>query len=177
MPRHPLVTGRFAWNGLRSAVSLANARLQGRSGPGHLFAGMAAHSMLPLERRVSAAFGLVLGASGHAVGWPMPRGGAQRISDALASHLVSLGGRIETGVTVRRIEELPQTRVALLDVTPKQVVEMAGGQLPGSYRRKLEGISLRTCGLQDGLGVERADTLEGVGVWARRDGAHRGNSD
>ncbi len=138
VPRHPLVTGRFALHGLRSAVSLSNARFRGERAKA-LFAGMAAHSMLPLERLVSAAFGLVLGASGHAVGWPMPKGGAQRISDALASHLVSLGGRIETGVTVKRIEELPETRVALLDVTPRQVVEMAGSRLPGSYRRKLEG--------------------------------------
>ena len=138
VPRHPLVTGRFAVHGLRSAVSLANARFRGQRARA-LFAGMSAHSMLPLERRVSAAFGLVLGTSGHAVGWPMPRGGAQRISGALASHLVSLGGRIETGVTVKHIEELPETRVALLDVTPRQVVEMAGSRLRGSYKRKLEG--------------------------------------
>ena len=138
VPRHPLVTGRFALDGLRSAASLASARFRGERAKA-LFAGMAAHSILPLERRVSAAFGLVLGASGHAVGWPMPRGGAQSISDALASHLVSLGGRIETGVTVRRIEDLPETKVALLDVTPRQVVDMAGSRLSASYRRKLEG--------------------------------------
>ena len=138
LPRHPLVTGRFAWNALRSAAALASNRFRGGRARA-LFAGMAAHSMLPLERRVSAAFGLVLGASGHAVGWPMPRGGAQRISDALASHLVSLGGRIETGVSVSSIEELPESRVALLDVTPRQVVEIAGSGLSGSYRRKLEG--------------------------------------
>ena len=85
IPRRPLATARFGLTGLRSAVSLAKSRFKGERARA-LFAGLAAHSMLPLERPVSAAFGLVLGASGHAVGWPMPRGGAQRIADALASY-------------------------------------------------------------------------------------------
>ena len=137
VPRHPLVTGRFALNGLRSAVSVARARFRSERAMA-LFAGLAAHSILPLERPVSAAFGLVLGGSAHAVGWPMPRGGAQRIADALASHLVSLGGRIETGMPVKRLEELPASRVTLLNVTPRQVIAIAGYKLPGSFRRRLE---------------------------------------
>ena len=99
-PRHPLLTAHFGLLGLRSAVSVAQSHFEGERARA-LFAGIAAHSVLPLERAASAAVGLVLGASGHAVGWPMPRGGAQRIADALASYLTSLGGRIETGVTVR----------------------------------------------------------------------------
>ena len=137
VPRHPLVTARFALNGLRSALSVAHARFRGERAKA-LFAGLAAHSILPLDRPVSAAFGLVLGSSGHAVGWPMPRGGAQRIADALASHLVSLGGRIETGMPVKRLEELPASRVTLLNVTPRQLIAIAGHRLPGSFRRRLQ---------------------------------------
>ena len=136
-PRHPLATGRFGLTGLRSARSVAQARFRGERARA-LFAGLAAHSFLPLERPVSAAFGLVLGAAGHAVGWPMPRGGAQRIADALASHLASLGGRIETGVTVERLEDMPTAGVTLLDVTPRQVVRIAGRRLPGRFRRRLD---------------------------------------
>ena len=137
IPRHPLVTARFGLLGLRSAMSVAQSHFEGERARA-LFAGIAAHSVLPLERPVSAAVGLVLGASGHAVGWPMPRGGAQRIADALASHLTSLGGRVETGVTVADLGDMPDATVTLLDVTPRQVVEIAGDHLPDRFRRKLE---------------------------------------
>ena len=137
IPRHPLVTARFGLLGLRSAVSVAQSHFEGERARA-LFTGIAAHSVLPLERPISAAVGLVLGASGHAVGWPMPRGGAQRISDALASHLTSLGGRIETGVTVESLDDVPDADVTLLDVTPRQVVSIAGDSLPDRFRRKLE---------------------------------------
>ena len=137
VPRHPMVTARFGLKGLRSALSVAKARFSGERARA-LFAGMAAHSVLPLERPPSAAVGLVLGASGHAVGWPLPYGGAQRISEALASHLTSLGGRIETGVQVARLEDIPASSVILLDITPRQVVKIAGGRLPGRFRRRLE---------------------------------------
>ena len=136
-PRHPLVTARFGLTGLRSARSVAQARFRGERARA-LFAGLAAHSILPLERPLSAAFGLVLGAAGHAVGWPMPWGGAQRISGALASHLTSLGGRIETGVPVERLEDVPAAAVTLLDMTPRQVVKIAGRRLPGRFRRSLD---------------------------------------
>ena len=137
VPRHPLVTARFGLLGLRSAVAVARSHFEGERARA-LFAGIAAHSVLPLERPVSAAVGLVLGASGHAVGWPMPRGGAQRIADALASHLTSLGGRVETGVTVADLGDMPDATVTLLDVTPRQVVEIAGDRLPDGFRRELE---------------------------------------
>ena len=139
VPRHPLVTARFGLMGLRSAVSVANARFSGERAKA-LFAGLAAHSTLPLERPLSAAFGLVLGASGHAVGWPLPRGGAQRIAESMASHFISLGGRIETGVWVNSLESLPSARVILLDITPRQAVTMAARRLPGSFKRRLEGF-------------------------------------
>ena len=137
VPHHPMVTARFGLNGLRSALSVAQARFRGEHAMA-LFAGLAAHSALPLERPLSAAVGLVLGTSGHAVGWPLPRGGSQRISEALASHLTSLGGRIETGIRVERLEDIPSAAVILLDITPRQVVRIAGRRLPDRFRRRLE---------------------------------------
>ena len=137
VPRHPMVTARFGLKGLRSALSVAKARFKGERARA-LFAGLAAHSVLPLERPPSAAVGLVLGASGHAVGWPLPYGGAQRISEALASHLTSLGGRIETGLRVERLEDIPAATVILLDITPRQVVSIAGGRIPNRFRRRLD---------------------------------------
>ena len=137
VPRHPLVTARFGLAGLRSARSVAEARFRGERARA-LFAGLAGHSMLPLERPLSAAFGLVLGAAGHAVGWPMPRGGSRRIAEALASHLASLGGRVDTGVPVESLDDLPAAAVTLLDVTPRQVIRIAGRRLCGSFRRRLE---------------------------------------
>src|SRR6266568_533177 len=94
LPTHPIQLARFGLLALRSAVGLAQARFKNEPARA-LFAGLAAHSFLPLEQRASAAFGLVLGMAGHAVGWPLPRGGAQQISDALAAHLRSLGGEIK----------------------------------------------------------------------------------
>ena len=138
VPRHPLVTARFGVIGLRSALSVAQTHFRDDRAKA-LFSGMAAHSMLPLERPLSAAFGLVLGASGHAVGWPMPRGGSQHIAEALASYLSSLGGKIEMGRQVNGLDDLPSTTVTLLDLTPKQIVKIIGQRLPDSFRRKLEG--------------------------------------
>ena len=98
----------------------------------------AAHSTLPLERAASASFGLVLLAVGHAIGWPMPSGGSQRIVDALAAYLRSLGGEIETGAPVEALEELPPARAVLCDVTPRQLLALAGDRLPAGYRGRLE---------------------------------------
>lgn len=138
VPHHPLVMARFGITGLRSALSVAQTHFRDDRAKA-LFSGMAAHSMLPLERPLSAAFGLVLGTSGHAVGWPMPQGGSQHIAEALASYLSSLGGKIETGRQVKRLDDLPSTTVTLLDLTPKQIVKIIGQHLPDSFRRKLEG--------------------------------------
>ena len=167
LPRHPLVTARFGLTGLRSALSVAQSRFGGERARA-LFAGLAAHSILPLERPVSAAFGLVLGASGHAVGWPMPRGGAQRIADALASHLTSLGGQIETGRPVERLEDLPAAAVTLLDMTPRQVIKVAGQRLPGFFRRRLEAYRY-------GPGVFKMDwALSGPVPWRASECARAG---
>jgi phytoene dehydrogenase-like protein len=102
-----------------------------------LFAGLAAHSFVPLEERPSAAFGLVLGMLGHAIGWPLPRGGSQKIADALAAHLRSLGGEIRTGFRVEHLDQLPLARATLLDITPLQLILLMEEKLPSSYLRRL----------------------------------------
>jgi phytoene dehydrogenase-like protein len=139
LPRAPVLMARFGLRGLRSASGLARSVFDGPRARG-LFAGLAAHSMLPLDRAASAAVGLVLGVAGHAVGWPIPRGGAQAITDALVSLLEDLGGTVETGRWVRSLDDLPELdrcRSALFDVTPRQLLEIAGDALPAGYRRRL----------------------------------------
>lgn len=137
LPRHPLLVARFGFPALRSAKGLARSRFKNEPARA-LFAGLAGHSFLPMEATASASFGLVLGVMGHAVGWPLPRGGAQQIANALAAHLRSLGGEISLDSRVQSLSELPLARVVLLDVTPRQLVAMAGDKLPASYRRRLE---------------------------------------
>lgn len=137
LPRHPLALARFGLPALRSAYQLAQARFEGERARA-LFAGMAGHSMLPLERRPSAAFGLVLGVTAHAVGWPVPGGGSQQIAEALASYLRSLGGEIITESPVESVDELPPARAVLCDVTPRQLLRIAGHRFSPNYRRQLE---------------------------------------
>jgi len=136
LPRHPLAMLRFAPRAVRSARTLAESVFKTERSRA-LFAGLGAHSILPLEQPSSAAFGLVLSLVGHAVGWPLARGGSQRIADALAGCFRSLGGNIETGVSVKSLDELPQARAVLLDVTPRQLVRLAGARLPAAYRKRL----------------------------------------
>lgn len=136
-PRHPVALGRFGLRALRPLEHLAMERFRGPRARA-LLAGIAAHSFLPLDRWGSAAFALVLGVAGHRVGWPFARGGAQALSDALAGCLRDLGGRIETGAHVRALRELPRSGVVLLDVTPRQFLDLAGTELPGGFRRSLK---------------------------------------
>lgn len=137
MPRRPLLMARFGLPGLRSAQTLAEARFTGDAAKA-LFAGLAAHAVLPLGKRPTAAFGLVLAVLGHTVGWPLVRGGSQHLADAMASYLTSLGGEIQANAPVACVDDLPPSRVVLLDVTPRQVLKLAGHRLPSSYRRQLE---------------------------------------
>ncbi len=136
LPRHPLLFARFAASALLPARSLALHRFRGERARA-LFAGIAAHSIRPLESSPTAAFGLVLGAAGHAVGWPFPAGGAQWIADALAEILREAGGEIRTGSRVADLGELPPARAVLLDLGPPQVLAVAGDRLPAGYRRSL----------------------------------------
>lgn len=137
VPRHPVALARFALKGLRSSTALAAAEF--RDEPARaLFGGMAAHALLPLTRSPSAAFGLVLALLGHAVGWPVVRGGTQRLADALAAHAAALGVELVTARPVHSLEDVPRARAVLLDVTPRQVVAIAADRLPPRYRRALE---------------------------------------
>ena len=136
VPRSPLTLARFGLNALQPAMMLAarNFRTdEGRS----LFGGLAAHSLLALDAPASSAVALMLGGAGHAVGWPMPRGGAQSIADALAAVFTSLGGEIQTGRRVTHLEQLPPSEMTLLDLTTDQFLRIAGSRLPLRYRQKL----------------------------------------
>ena len=135
LPRHPFAAARFGLLGVRSAVRLAR-RFHGDRARA-LLAGLAAHSLQPLHRSPTASFALVLGLFAHAYGWPVARGGSQSIADALASYLRSLGGEIETGRDVESMDELPKARAILLDLTPRQVIRIAGHRFPSRYLRAL----------------------------------------
>ncbi len=152
--KDPLLMARFGLTALRSAEGLARGKFRGVHARA-LFAGIAGHSFLPLDLVPTASFGLVLAATGHSVGWPQPAGGAQRISDALASLLRELGGEIVTGWRVKSLDELPKAGVVLLDLTPAQLLCLGGTKWPESYRRRLGNY-------QYGPGVFKVD-------WALRE--------
>ena len=137
VPRHPVALARFGLLALRSAEGLARARFRGEKARA-LFAGCAAHSTLRLDRSPSAAVGLGLPALGHVAGWPVARGGAQRLADTLAAYLRSLGGEIETGARVERLAELDGAGAVLADVSPRELLRLGGNGLPPRYRRALE---------------------------------------
>ena len=134
--RHPMALSSSALRAPRPARAFAESYFQSEKAKG-LFAGNAAHSFLPMEERPSAMFGLVLGALGHAVGWPLPKGGSQKIADALASYLRSLGGGIHTSVRVRSLDDVPRARTVLFDVTPRQLLDIAGEHFTPSYSKAL----------------------------------------
>ncbi|MGQ0607291.1 MAG: phytoene desaturase family protein [Chloroflexota bacterium] len=133
--RHPVVLARFGLPSVAPAATLARRfrSPQARA----LMAGVGAHSFLKLTAPMSGGFGLGLLVSAHAVGWPIPRGGSQRIADALASVLTGFGGQIETGVEVRSLRDLPPHRAALLDLTPRQILALAGDRTRGVYAAQL----------------------------------------
>src|SRR4051794_5146476 len=159
VPAHPLPLARFGLRAMVPATTVARRSFRSTRARG-LFAGLAAHSMLPLERPPSAAFGLMLGLLGHAVGWPFPRGGSQAIADSLASYLRSLGGEIETGRRVEALAQLGDGGVVLLDVTPRGLLSLVGDRLPPRYRRRLERYRY-------GPGVFKLDwALDGPIPWA-----------
>lgn len=158
-PHDVAATARFGLRAIRSAVGLAEAIFSGERARA-LFAGMAAHSVLPLDQPLSAAVGLVLAALGHIGGWPIARGGSQQVADALSAHFRSLGGTIHTGILVERLEELPPCRATLLDVTPRQLLRLAGKQLPSRYQDRLSRYRY-------GPGVFKIDwALEGPIPWS-----------
>jgi phytoene dehydrogenase-like protein len=139
-PRHPFLLARFGFTGLESASSLARRRF--RTEPARaLLAGLAAHSCLALNQPFTNSFAMVLAVAAHAVGWPIPRGGAQSLTNALAGYLTHLGGRITANTRIHRLSELPARDLILCDVTPRQLLALAGEAQPAtlspSYRRQL----------------------------------------
>ena len=137
LPRHPVALMRFGFKAILSAQTFTRRHFKGNRARG-LFGGIAAHANMPLDLSPTAAFGLLLGMLGHVDGWPMPKGGSQKISDALASYFTSLGGRIVTGTHITSLRELPSARVILPDITPQQVLRLAGDEFPPSYRWELQ---------------------------------------
>jgi phytoene dehydrogenase-like protein len=157
-PRHPIVLARYGLPGIRSAAGLARARFDTDEARG-LLAGVSGHSILSLRAPITAGYGLMLGLLGHLVGWPMARGGSQAIADALVSLFVSKGGELVCDHRVTSLDELPPARAVLLDVTPRQVVALAGDRLPSRYRRALERYRY-------GPGVYKVDwALDGPAPW------------
>ncbi|MGA7552526.1 MAG: NAD(P)/FAD-dependent oxidoreductase, partial [Candidatus Acidiferrales bacterium] len=136
LSRHPLLLARFGLVAVPSAKMVASI-LFSRERTRALFAGLAAHSFLSLDELLSAAFGVLLGAAAHAVGWPIPRGGAQSLTNALCGHLASLGREIRTSARVESLASLPQFDVTLCDVTPRQLARIAGGRLSAAYTERL----------------------------------------
>jgi phytoene dehydrogenase-like protein len=137
IPKHPLATLQFGWRGLLPAATFARRWFHGDLAQG-LFAGISAHAIAPLEHWTTAAFGLLLGTAGHLNGWPLVKGGSQKLADLLAAELVSLGGTIETSVNVTTLDQLPKARVVLFDLSPRQLDTIAADRLPGSYRKCLQ---------------------------------------
>lgn len=136
-PSHPVLMARFGMHALRSAVGLARGVFNGERARA-LFAGLSAHSFLPLEQPGSGAFGLILGVLGHLNGWPLPQGGSGRISEALAGYLQSLGGSLTTGSRVGSVDKFPRESLIFLDQTPRQVLLVAGQRFEAGYRRRLQ---------------------------------------
>lgn len=167
IPRHPLLLAGFGLKAFRSAKNLADGFFKEKRARA-VFAGSAAHSMIPLEDIPSAAFGLVLMMTAHAVGWGFPRGGAKNLAAALKDYFLHLGGKIETNRRVENVDELPRARAVLFDLTPRQIVKIAGHRLPDAYRRRLEKYVY-------GAGVFKIDyALSEPIPWAAKDCARAG---
>ncbi len=147
-PTHPLLLARFGTRGLPPATWLTRLFHDERAKA--LFAGVAAHAMLPLSAPGTSAIGLIFGMLAHTVGWPFPKGGAATLAAALTHVFRSLGGEVQTGVRVRSLRELPEAKVVLLDLTAKQFLQVAGDALPTTYRSWLERYRL-------GAGVFKVD--------------------
>ena len=158
IPRHPLKMARFGLLALQSASSLVRKHFKTARARA-VFAGMAAHSIIPLEDRPSAAFGLVLWATCHAVGWPFAAGGSQKIPDALAARFRELGGEIQTSRRISSLDELGNARTILCDVAPANLLRLAGNRLSHAQQRSLSRFRL-------GPGVFKVDwALNGPVPW------------
>ena len=135
VPNHPWLMARFGVNALRSAKVVARRFRSERTRA--LFAGLAAHSFLSLDEPLSSAFAMLMAAPAHAVGWPIARGGSQSLTDALCAHLASLGGKLTLSSRVDSLDVLPPYDLIFCDLTPRQLLAIAGQRLSESYKRQL----------------------------------------
>ena len=165
--RHPVRMAKFGRYAGRSASGLARRSFESERTRA-MFAGVAAHSMVPLEKLATSGYALGLLIAAHSVGWPVARGGSQAASNALAAYLRSLGGEIETGTPVESLDALPKSRVVLCDVTPRQLLQIAGNRLSGLYRWRLSRFRY-------GPGVFKMDwALESPVPWTASECARAG---
>jgi len=134
--RHPITMAKFGRHAIRSAEGLAKQLFESERARA-MFAGVAAHSMVPLDKLATSGYTLGLILAAHTVGWPVSRGGAQRLANALAAYLRSLGGEVVTDTPVDTLASLPPSRVVLLDVTPRQLLRIGGDRLSRFYRWRL----------------------------------------
>jgi phytoene dehydrogenase-like protein len=166
-PRHPIALARFGLPALQPIDRLAGRRFRGDAARA-LAAGIGAHSMLPLDMRPTSGIALALIVMAHVAGWSFPRGGAQRLADALAAHLRSLGGEIVTGTPVRSVDELPPAKAVFFDLSPRPLVGVAGSRFPPRYRRALGRYRY-------GMGVFKVDwALDAPIPWRNPDCARAG---
>ena len=164
LPHHPFLMARFGLHALRPALSIV--RRFHTDAVRALFGGCAAHSFLPLEATGSASFGLALILAGHATGWPAASGGSIAIIRALAAHLRSLGGEIETNRIVKTMDDVPRSRAVIFDVTPRQLALIAAEYFPRRYVKRLDHFKY-------GPGVFKVDyALSGPIPW-KAEGCHR----
>lgn len=165
-PKNPLGLSRFGLNALPSAKFISK-RFSTEKAKG-LWAGMAAHSIMPLENLATSAIGIVLMAAGHVGGWPVPKGGSRAIANALGSYFQSIGGKIETDLYVKSFDQIPSAKAVLFDVTPKQLLEIAGHKFSSRYHSQLSKY-------QYGMGVFKMDfALDGPVPWKAREVADAG---
>ena len=166
IPRHPLLLAGFGLPGLLPASVLARAFREERSRA--LLAGLAAHAILPLSHPFTGVIGLTLGAAAHAVGWPVAQGGSRAITDALARIVIELGGSIQTGSTVRSMNDLPDAATYLFDIDPRQLAAIAGDRFPARYRSRMAQFP-------PGPGVFKVDyALDGPVPWTAAACRHAG---
>jgi phytoene dehydrogenase-like protein len=135
-PKHPIESARFSLQALQPATVLAKRYFRQEQAQA-IFAGMAAHSIMPLEKVATSAFGLVTNLMAHTVGWPLVKGGTQQLANGLAAYFISLGGEIVTDLKVNSLEDLPPAMAFLFDTAPSQMVKIVGDRLPEHYRRQI----------------------------------------
>lgn len=165
-PKHPWAMAKFGMQALTPATRLSQ-KFSTREGKG-LWAGMAAHSIQPLSHAATSSVAMVLMTAGHLSGWPYPKGGAQSIADALASYFISIGGKINTGFTVSSLDQLPAARAILFDLTPKQLLQIAGSRFTALYKWQLKRYRY-------GPGVFKIDwALDGAIPWTAEECRYAG---